>query len=340
MTSVADNKILTRKSSAAPAPMNPRILLVFLAMLVGLAAPAAAWPERPVRLVVPYAPGGPVDLISRLVADRLSARFGQTFVIENKPGANGAIGVQAVMSNPADGYTLLMHASAGITIYQAVTAQPAFDTLRDLTPVSMVSYFDLVLCANPDAPFENVKGFVDYARAHPGKLSYGSAGIGALNHVGTERFKTMNGINIVHVPYRGDAPVAADLINGTIGIAFVSSNVAIPFIKSGKLRALAVPRKTRLPVLPDVPTMAEQGFPDFELRPWAAFFGPKGLSPDIVQSMVAALKDILVQPDLVAQLAGFGMEASSSTPEMLAETVRANTALWKDVAAKAQIFVE
>src|SRR5204862_6318162 len=174
-------------------------------------AGAADWPERPVKIVVPYAPGGPVDLVARLVGDKLAARFGQTVVIDNKPGANGAIGVQAVMAAPADGYTLLMHGSAGTTIYPVVMRHPAFDTLRDLTPITLVVYFDLILCANPELPFKTVKEFVAYAKANPGKLSYGSAGVGAMNHVGTEWCKMMTGIDIIHVPYRGDAPVANDV---------------------------------------------------------------------------------------------------------------------------------
>lgn len=219
-------------------------------------------------------------------------------------------------------------------------AQPAFDTLRDLTPISTVAYFDLVLCANPELPFTDVRSFVAYAKAHPGKLSYGTAGIGAMNHVGTEWFKAIAGIDIVHVPYRGDAPVAADLIGGTIGVAFVSSNVAIPFIRSGKLRALAVPRKTRLAVLPDVPTMAEQGYPNFDLRPWVAFFGPAKLSPDIVASLNDALKELLATPDVAERLATLGMIATWTTPGDTAATIKANIALWKDVAGKAHIVVE
>ena len=321
--------------------MKMRSVLTFLAIVFTTVSPAwAAWPDHPVRVVVPYAPGGPVDLVARLVSERLAAKYGQSFVVENKPGANGAIGVQAVMSSPPDGYTLLVHGSAGYTIYQAVMAHPAFDTLRDLVPISTIAYFDLILCANPDLPFNDVKGFVAYAKTHPGKLSYGTAGIGAMNHVGTEWFKTMAGIDIVHVPYRGDAPVAADLISGAIGVSFLSSNVAIPFIKSGKLRALGVPRKTRMEALPDVPTMAEQGYPDFDLRPWAAFFGPAKLDPAIQASLSGALKEILTSPGVMSRLATLGMQATWTTPQDTAHTIEGNTALWKGVAAKSHIVVE
>jgi len=241
--------------------MRRRTVLAFgAASLLGSQARARDWPDHPVRVVVPYAPGGPLDLVARLISEKLGARFGQSFVVENKPGANGAIGVQSVMASPPDGYTLLLHGSAGVTIYQAVMKQPAFDTLRDLTPISLVIYFDLILCANPALPFRTVKEFVAYAKANPGKLSYGTAGVGAMNHVGTEWFKGIAGIDIVHVPYRGDAPVAADLAAGVLGVAFVSSNVAIPLIKAGKLRALAAPSRRRIAVLPDMPTMAEAGY--------------------------------------------------------------------------------
>lgn len=301
---------------------------------------AATWPERPVHLVTPYAPGGPLDLTARLIADKLGARFGQSFVVENKPGANGAIGVQTVIAAPADGYTLLVHGSAGTTIYQAVMRHPAFDTLRDLTPISLIVHFDLILCANPGLPFKTVKEFVAYARANPGKLSYGSAGVGAMNHVGAEWFKMMTGIDIVHVPYRGDAPVATDVAGGTLGVSFISSNVAIPLINAGKLRALAVPSQKRIPVIPDVPTMAEAGYPEFDLQPSAALFGPAHLDKAIVNTLSAALKDILAQPELAKYFVDRGMSPAFTTPEGLAEIVHKSIALWKGVAAQAKIVVE
>jgi len=316
------------------------ILAAGLASLLAGPACAADWPERPVKIVVPYAPGGPVDLVARLVGDKLAAKFGQSFVIDNKPGANGAIGVQAVMAAPADGYTLLMHGSAGTTIYPVVMRHPAFDTLRDLMPISLVVYFDLILCANPELPFMMVKDFVAYAKARPGKLSYGSAGVGAMNHVGTEWFKIMTGIDIVHVPYRGDAPVAADVASGTLAAAFISSNVAIPLIQAGKLRALAVPSRQRMAVLPAVPTMAEAGYPEFDLQPWTGLFGPAQLDKAIVASLSAALKEILAQPDVAERLAGLGMSPAFTTPDEYTAMIRKGMALWKDVAAKAEVVVE
>jgi tripartite-type tricarboxylate transporter receptor subunit TctC len=321
--------------------LRRRLLATLLATSALGASPAlAAWPERPVRIVVPYAPGGPVDLVARLIGDKLAAKFGQSFVIENKPGANGAIGVQAVMAAPADGYTLLMHGSAGTTIYPAVMRQPAFDTMRDLVPITLVVYFDLILCANPDLPFKTVKEFVAYAKANPGKLSYGTAGVGAMNHVGTEWFKMMTGIDIVHVPYRGDAPVATDVAAGTLGVAFVSSNVAIPLIQAGKLRPLVVPSRQRMAVLPDVPTMAEAGYPEFDLQPCTGLFGPAQLDKAIVASLSAAMKEILGQPDVAERLSGLGMSPAFTTPEEYAAMIRKGMTLWKDVAAKAKVVVE
>jgi tripartite-type tricarboxylate transporter receptor subunit TctC len=311
-----------------------------VASSLGGSAAAGTWPERAVRLVTPYAPGGPLDLAARLAADKLGARFSQSFVVENKPGANGAIGVQTVMSAPADGYTLLVHGSAGTTIYQAVMRQPAFDTLRDLTPITLIVYFDLILCANPEMPFKTVKEFVAYAKANPGKLSYGSAGVGAMNHVGFEWFKMMTGIDIVHVPYRGDAPVANDVTSGTLGVSLVSSNVAIPLIKAGKLRGLAVPSPRRVPVLPDVPTMAELGYPEFALQPSAALFGPAHLDKAIVDTLSAAMKDIPAQPELAKHLVDLGMSPAFTTPAELADMIGKSITLWKGVAAKAKIVVE
>jgi tripartite-type tricarboxylate transporter receptor subunit TctC len=318
-----------------------RTVLAFgAASLLANGARAGDWPDHPVRVVVPYAPGGPLDLVSRLVSEKLAARFGQSFVVENKPGANGAIGVQAVMTAPPDGYTLLLHGSAGVTIYQAVMRQPAFDTLRDLTPISLVAFFDLILCTNPAQPFKTVRDFVAYAKANPGKLSYGTAGVGAMNHVGMEWFKSLAGIDVVHVPYRGDAPAAADLTAGVLGVAFVSSNVAIPLIQAGKLRALAVPSRRRIAVLPDVPTIAEAGYPGFDLQPWAAMFGPAGLDRSIVASLDKAVKQIVAAPDVVQRLAQLSMTPVATSPEELAMMVDKSITLWKGVAAKAKIVVE
>jgi tripartite-type tricarboxylate transporter receptor subunit TctC len=311
-----------------------------MASLVAGPVRAAKWPERSVRVVVPYAPGGPLDLTARLVSDRLEAKFGESFVVDNKPGANGAIGVQALLAAPSDGYTLLMHGSAGTTIYPAVMRQPAFDTLRDLAPISLVVYFDLILCAAPSLPFKTVKEFVAYAKANPGKLSYGSAGVGAMNHVGAEWFKMMTGIDIVHVPYRGDAPAANDVASGTLGVAFVSSNVAIPMIQSGKLRALAVPSLRRIPVVPDVPTMAEAGYPDFRLQPSAGLFGPAQIDKAIVAKLSAALKDIMAEPAVVERLTRVGMTPVFTTPEQFADMIRKSIQLWKGVSAKAKVMVE
>jgi tripartite-type tricarboxylate transporter receptor subunit TctC len=316
------------------------IIASAVAGLVAGRAVAADWPDRPVKIVVPYAPGGPVDLVARVVADKLGARFNQSFIVDNKPGANGAIGVQAVMAAPADGYTLLMHGSAGTTIYPVVMRHPAFDTLRDLTPITVVVLFDIILCANPALPFKTVKEFVAYAKANPGKLSYGSAGVGAMNHVGTEWFKMMAGIDIVHVPYRGDAPVATDVAAGTLGVSFVSSNVAIPLIQAGKLRALAVPSRKRIAALPDVPTMAEAGYPEFDLQPSTSLFGPAHLDKAIVAQLSAAMKDIVAQPDVAERFTGLGMTPVFATPEEFTVMIRKNIELWKGVAAKAKVVVE
>jgi tripartite-type tricarboxylate transporter receptor subunit TctC len=316
------------------------ILAAGAASLLAGPAFAAPWPERPVRLVTPYSPGGPLDLAARLTADKLAARFGQSFVVDNKPGANGAIGVQAVLAAPPDGYTLLIHGSAGTTIYPAVMRQPAFDTLRDLVPITLIVYFDLILCANPQMPFSTVKEFVAYTKANPGKLSYGSAGVGAMNHVGAEWFKMMTGIDIVHVPYRGDAPVATDVASGMLGVSFVSSNVAIPLIKAGKLRALAVPSRRRVAALPDVPTMAEAGYPEFDLQPSAGLFGPAQLDKEIVAALSAAMKEILAQPEIAERLIGLGMTPAYTTPAEFKEMIRRSIDLWKGVAAKAKVVVE
>jgi tripartite-type tricarboxylate transporter receptor subunit TctC len=316
-----------------------RSLLAVLAAL--LAFPAFAdYPEKPVRIVVPYAAGGPTDTVARVIAERLAERWKQQVIVENKPGAAGVIGVQAVLASPADGYTLLLHATSGLTIYQALQKTPAYDTLRDLTPISKASFSPLVLVAHPSMPFSDVKSLLAYAKQNSGKLAFASAGIGALNHIGGELLKLQTGADMVHVPYKGDAPAVADLLNGNVPIAFLSSNLALPQVEAGKLKGLAVTSAARIDAAPSLPTMIEAGLPEFELTAWNAFLGPAGLPRAIVDKVNGDLVDALGRQETRKRLAELGLTTKSGSPDELANDIRNEIAKWRAVVASARIQPE
>ena len=285
------------------------------------AAQAQVYPDRLIKVIVPFVPGSPVDAAARVITQHIQTRLGQNMVIENKPGGGTTIGLKAVMAAPADGYTLLMHGSAGTTIYPAVMRQPAFDTLRDLTPITPVVLFDIILCANPDLPFKTVKEFVAYAKANPGKLSYGSAGVGAMNHVGAEWFRMMTGIDIVHVPYRGGGATINDLLGRHIKVAFLSLSTAVPHLSTGKIRILAVVEKTRYEAMPDIPTIGET-VPGFEMSSWHGIFAPAATPAPLLARLNAAIRNVLVTDAVKEKLAALGVAVATSTPEELADIVK------------------
>lgn len=300
----------------------------------------APYPNKPVRIIVPYPAGGALDIVARVVAEKLMNKWKQTVIIDNKPGATGAIGTQALMASPPDGYTLLLHATAGLTISQAISRKPPYDTLKDLTPISPTSYSPMVLVVNPATPVDSVRGLIDYLKANPGRMSYASAGIGAVNHVGTELFKRRTGTDIAHAPYKGDSPAIADLINGNVTMAFMSASLAIPQIKAGKLKGLAVTSRTRSDSLPVLPTMIEAGLPDFELRAWNGFLGPAGLPRPIVEKINRDLAEISASPEVRARFAELGVVADSSSPEAFTERIRAEIETWRAVVKSANIVAE
>jgi tripartite-type tricarboxylate transporter receptor subunit TctC len=316
------------------------ILAAGAASLLAGPAFAAPWPERPVRLVTPYAPGGPLDLAARLTADKLAARFGQSFVVDNKPGANGAIGVQAVLAAPPDGYTLLIHGSAGTTIYPAVMRQPAFDTLRDLVPITLIVYFDLILCANPQMPFSTVKEFVAYTKANPGKLSYGSAGVGAMNHVGAEWFKMMTGIDIVHVPYRGFPAAVTDLVGGQIQTMFAIASGVLPQIEAGKMKGIAITAEKRWPTAPNVPTLGELGYPGAESYAWIGLLAPAKTPPEIIARLNAATLKALAAPEQRQGLEKQGFEVVGGGADAFDKYRHAEAERWGDVIKRTGAKVE
>ena len=320
--------------------MKAALALLAAAAMAWAAQASAQFPGRPVHLVVPYAAGGSADQVARYLAEKLTERWKQPVVVDNKPGASGAIGVEAVIASPPDGHTLLLHAAAGLAIYQAVRRQPAFDTLRDLAPITAVVNSPLILVVNRSLPVDDVKGLLEYVRKNPGKVSYGSAGPGAMNHVGMELLKLRTGLEMVHVPYKGDAPVVVDLLNGTLTLSFLSSNLAIAQIKGGKMKGLAVSTRNRSEAIPELPTMAEAGFPDFDLKAWSGLLGPRAMPPDVVAKINAAVVEILNEPGTKRRMLESGFTVDPTTPEQFRDRIRGEIEMWRSVVTRAHIPLE
>jgi tripartite-type tricarboxylate transporter receptor subunit TctC len=292
-----------------------RIFAFSLAALFALAAPAAAqdsFPSRPLKFVVPLAAGGGIDFTARVTAQALSNTLGQQVVVENQGGGGGSIGVNQVVRAPADGYTLLYHSVTGI-VNAAVAKDLPFDYLRDLVPVALVTRFAAVLVINPQVPAKDLKEFIALAKAEPGKFSYGSSGAGTGIHLASELFKLAAGVDIVHVPYRGNAGVMPDLLAGRIQMLIDGVPPQVKNIEGGLVRALGVLSRTRSPVLPNVPTMIEQGL-DYEVPYWTAIYAPAATPRPIVEKLSAEIAKAMKDGELIGKLKNAGTEAVGSTP--------------------------
>lgn len=294
------------------------------------AAQAQSFPQRPVRMIVPFAPGGPGDVIGRTLSDKLAPLWGQSVVVDNKPGAGGNLGSDLTAKAPADGYTILLAANSHVTNGALYDKLP-YDPIRDFTPISMVAYYALVLVTNLDLPVRNLRELVDYARANPGKLSFGSAGTGTPTHLAAELFRGVAGIDLVHVPYKGAAPATTDLLGGQLQGMFNNPVSALPQVKAGKVRAIATTGLQRSLTTPDVPTVAESGYLGFEAGTWFAMLGPAGIPRDVVGRLSADLVRVLNLPEVRQRMAAQGVEAVPGTPEQLGATMRADLEKWTRV---------
>ncbi|MEO6743853.1 MAG: tripartite tricarboxylate transporter substrate binding protein [Caldimonas sp.] len=323
-----------------------RHLLVLLAAAVPLIpstvgaqtpAPATgAWPSKPVRIVVPFAPGGTTDILARALAPELGKAFGQTFIIDNKPGAGGNLGADLVAKSPADGYTLLMGTVGTQAINAALYPKMPFDPLKDLAPITMMAGVPNVLVMNPAkaqaAGIKNVADLIRYARANPGKLNMASSGNGTSIHLSGELFKSMTGTFLLHFPYRGSGPALLDLIGGTMDLMFDNLPSALPQIKAGKLTALAVTSAQRSAALPDVPTIAEAGpVKGFEASSWFGLLAPTGTPPDIIDRIQQETAKALGAPALKERLLSQGAIPSGMTPAEFTRFIAAETRKWTQV---------
>ena len=299
-------------------------------------ASAQAWPARPIKLVAPFAPGGGSDFTSRLVAEKLSARLGQTMLVDNKPGAGGNLGADLVAKSPADGYTLLMGTVGTQAINAALYPKMPFDPLKDLAPITMMAGVPNVLVMNPAkaqaAGIKNVADLIRYARANPGKLNMASSGNGTSIHLSGELFKSMTGTFLLHFPYRGSGPALLDLIGGTMDLMFDNLPSALPQIKAGKLIALAVTSAQRSAALPDVPTIAEAGpVKGFEASSWFGLLAPTGTPPDIIDRIQQETAKALGAPALKERLLSQGAIPSGMTPAEFTRFIAAETKKWTQV---------
>ena len=297
-------------------------------------------PNKPFKLVVPYAPGGGADGVARIVAKRVSEQIGQGIVIENKGGAGSIVGTDQVAKAEPDGYTLLLGQSGPISINPAVYKSLPYDPIRDFAPVTMMTGYPYILVVNADFPARTLQEFVALAKAKPGTMNYGSTGVGAANHLVAELFDRKAGLQITHVPYRGTALAVADLLAGTLTMVFGDPVTVLPHLKSGKLRALAVTSAQRSPVAPEVPTVAESGYPGFEALAWHGILAPAKTPPAIVDRLNAEFVKALADPATRELLVNQALAPVGSSPQAFADFIKADIATWKAVAADAKIVVE
>jgi tripartite-type tricarboxylate transporter receptor subunit TctC len=297
-------------------------------LLASVAAPAQTYPTKPVRFIVPFAPGGNTDLQGRLIAQKLTAAFSQQVVVDNRGGAGGTLGVDLAAKAPPDGYTIVIASFGNILVAPALYRNLPYDPVRDLAPVVLVSTPPGILVVNPGLPVKNVKELIAYARSNTGRLNYGSAGNGVWNHLFAELFKSMAKIDMTHVPYKGTGPAVTDVIGGQIQLSFSPFPTALPHIKSGRLRALGVTDAKRSPVVPELPTIAESGLPGYSAASWFAVLAPAGTPKPIVAKLNGEINRIFTEPDVRSAFAADGSEPVGGTPEALAKSIREGIAKW------------
>jgi tripartite-type tricarboxylate transporter receptor subunit TctC len=315
-----------------------RIASVVLGLLVALCGATDAradYPDRPVRIIVPVAAGGGVDVMARMLAQKLGERWNQQFVVENHPGAAGIIGSKLVIGAPPDGYTLL-YTPSSLSLTVAVNKTAPYDVAKDFTPIINVAISPYALVVHSSVPAHSLKEFIDYAKANPGKLSFGSAGIGSASHLAAEMLKSRAGIDMIHVPNKGMNPALVDLMGGQVQAMFAS----VPGMlaeKSDRVRPIAMAEKKRSALLPDLPTMAESGLPDFEVANWAGLLGPAGINPQIVTRLHDEIVRILATPVMQERIKTLGFDMIVSTPAEFATQLVRDVERWSEVVKRANI---
>ena len=297
---------------------------------IALAQTGPSYPDRPVRIIVPFAPGAGTDAMGRLVAQKLGEVLGGTFVVENRAGASGAIGTQFVAQQPADGYTLLLIASPFTTVAASLPSA-GYDPLRQFAPVGMIASGPLVWAASASLPASNMRELVALAKVRPGALNYGSAGSGGVNHLVLELLKSRTGTFITHIPYRGVAPATMDMLAGQVQLVTGTIPALLPFIKDGRVKALAVTSAKRSPALPDVPSMTESGYSGIDVVNYFALVAPAGTPPAVIERLNSAINRLVVLPDVVARFKQDAVEAAPGSPALLGHFIEADYRAWRNV---------
>ncbi len=313
---------------------------VSAALLPSLVQAQDKYPSKPITWVCPYAAGGNADSRSRQVAKAMSAILGQPIIIDNKAGAGGNIGTEIVARAKPDGYTIGMGNFAPLAVNHALFKKLNFDPANDVVPIGLIEKGPLILMVRNDSPYKSVKDIVAAAKANPGKLSYASGGIGGSHHLSGALLENAAGIDLIHAPYKSGAAGATDLMGGQVQMMFEQMYSAMPAIKGGRLRALAITSKTRSPLLPDLPTMAEQGFPAIEVLNWQGLIAPKGISPELVKTLNAALNKALQDPEVKEKILSQGNEMGGGTPEVFAALIKTEAPRWGKVVRDAKIEPE
>ena len=313
---------------------------ILFALLLALPLHALAqYPQRAIKMMVPFPPAGATDVVGRIVAQKLSERLGQSVVVENRPGAGGSIGSDLVAKSAPDGYTILMATSSTHSIGPALQKLP-YDPIKDFTAITHVANVPNVLVVSPKLPVASVKELVAYAKAQPGKLNFASSGVGTIVHLNAELFKMLTGTDLVHVPYKGTALSIPDVANGNIAMLFDSLASVMPHVKAGNVRPIAVNAPQRSPLLPEVPTLAEAGLPAFDRYTWFGMFAPAGTPPEIVRRLQTEVAASLKAPDLRERFDAVGAEPVGSTPEQFVERIRSDTVKWAEVIKAGNVKVQ
>jgi tripartite-type tricarboxylate transporter receptor subunit TctC len=325
--------------------MKRKLFALLILPLMLWVSPAAtvlaqSYPSHPIRIILPGAAGSLLDVFARRLTDSLSRSLGQPVIVDNRPGANGFIGAEAVARAKPDGYTVLYAAVNVLCINPALFPTLPYDPVRDFAPITLVASGYPILLVNPRLPVETLAEFIEYAKARPGQVTYGSPAVGSVQHVATKLLEQLTGVEMIHVPYKTQPQVMTDLIGGQIDVAIEFPSVAVPQVKAGKVRALAIVGPRRKPSIPDVPTAAELGFPAFEAAGWAGFLVPAGTPPEIVARLNKEMLVALKQPEFLEWVASNGTEAVPSTPEEFASYMKVELTKWSKIVKDAKVQVE
>jgi tripartite-type tricarboxylate transporter receptor subunit TctC len=314
-------------------------LLAFICVSVASAASAQGYPSKPIRLILPFPPGSPSDMVGRTIGQKLSTQIGQNLLPDNRAGAGGTLGLAVAAKSPPDGYTILV-TSPTIAISPLLYANLPFDSLRDFVPVARLASIENVVVVHPSVPAKTLKEFIALARAHPGKLNYGSGGPGTTNHLANELLKSIQKINMVHVPYKGASLAAQALIGGEVDEVILAVAPALPFIRAGRVRPLAVLSEKRVRTLPDVPTAAEAGVPNFRMSIWYGLFAPAGTPRDIVNQLYREVEKAMQDAELLQRMSNAGMDPWLGTPDDMGNLLRSEIARFAKLAQSAGLKKE